>query len=141
MLALIHAAHAHFSVAQKRWRIHLRQLGGPIGIRTQRSSSIAGSVDTLSENRVSAVNARFHHYVICFRYADSKFIDRNRLNILPVRGYNGQFQTGNTHVENGHCRTINETQSDFLTALEQTEPSIFRCNTVHQKGIGITGHI
>ena len=131
MLAVIHAAHAHISVSQKRRRIHLRNRGEPLDIRAQGSPRIAGSVDSLGKNCVRAVGIGLDNHVICFCNADSKFIHRHRFDVLPVGGDYGHLQARNAQVENSHCRAIYKAQANFFTTIEQAEPPVFGSNTIH----------
>ena len=110
-------------------------------MRAQYSSCITGSVDTLRENRIGAVGVGLDNYVISFRNADAKFIDRYRFDVLAIGGDHLHFQPGDSHIENRHGGGIDKTKPDFLTLFKQAEPAIFRRSAVHQKGIGISGYI
>ena len=80
-------------------------------------------------------------HVIGLRNADSKFIHRHRLDVLPIGGNYGHLQPWDTHIENCHRSTVDKTQPDSFATLKHSEPPVVGRYTVHQECVGIAGNV
>ena len=133
--------HAHVAVRQNRRGIEFRHFGLEGGIGRQRAAGVAAAVDGLGENGVGLLAARLDDHVIGFRHAHADLVHRHRLDVLAIGGHHRHLQPRDAHVEKGHRRRIDETQTDFLAALEQPHPAIGRRDAIHQVGVGVSGDI
>ena len=65
----------------------------------------------------------------------------HRFHRLPVHGYHGHVEAGDTDIKEGHGAGVDETQLDALAGIELAGPVAVWALAIHQVGIGIPGHI
>ena len=136
-----HVAHAHVGHGADRAFTPLGQRGAHARLRSKRSAGEAAAVGGFGEDRVSAASFRLDDHVVGFRDANAEFIHGHRLHILAIGLDDGHPHAGDSHVEEGHCRRIDETQTHPFARLENAGPVRVRREAVHQEGEVVPGDV
>ena len=129
--------HSHIAVAEAGNRIHGRDLGGHRRVGGKGAAGVAGAVQSLGEDGVGAVVARFDDDIVGLGHADAKLLHRYRLDVLAVGGNHCHVQPRDAHIEEGHCRAVDKAQPDLLAAAKQPGPARGWGLAVHQECIGV----
>ena len=161
-LAVIHAGHAavvrasHFAVihAGHAAVVHAHIIHGNEGAWVngwnsslqaftdgQGAPGKARTVHGLSEDGVCLFVFWLNNDIVGFGYCDTELVDRDRMDILPIRCNHCHFQARNAYIEIRHGGAVDEPKPDFLARLENTRPISIRSLAVHEVGVGIPAHI
>jgi hypothetical protein len=104
--------------------------------RCDRATRIAAPIDRLREDGAGAALGHGELDVVGLARADPEFLDRDRLDRLPVGRYDRQLDPGDPHVEERRRPRADEAQAHALAGRGDTGPVAGGRRAVHQIGVG-----
>jgi len=109
--------------------------------RRQGSAALAGSVNRLRDDPICPLFGWPHDKIIGFSDTNLEFIDVDGLDILSVCLHDRQRKAGNTEIEVGHRRGIDDPKPHALAGGKQACPVSRSIVAIHQIGIGRSGNV
>ena len=98
------------------------------------------AVHRLGHDRVAPVR-RGHDHIIGLGDADLEFVHLHCVHVLPVGCDDGHRHTGNSNVEEGHRRSVDDPQAHALARAKGQLQVILQTVPVDQEGVGSARHI
>ena len=106
----------------------------------QAGDAHAAAVHGLGNDGMAA-GGRTDDDVVCFRDTDLEFIDFDFVHLLAVGLDHRHRNAGNTQIEEGHGRPVDDPQTHALTRNERELQIVLRPVAIDEEGIGAACHV